>query len=269
MILVGSTQQRQIDWIQGGTSALGDLPAGLFGSLGVAVVIVALAIVGMLQRGWQVALLVTWAVLPPVVTFLGFSLVHLFLPRYLLFTVPAWVLLAAGGVAFIAARVPVHRRVVLGAAGALVVVALLVVGWEAQQAVRRDDANNEMAFRDAGAYVAAHTAAGDGVVYDGYSRIRRAMAYEWRGTALQPRDVLMAQSPQQKGSFDAVECKQPATCLGGTPRLWLMTTRQGDDALAQVPGATGDALRAGYRVVGSATFRGLQVLELQSIAAGG
>src|SRR5687768_8930815 len=92
---------RDVAWVE--------LPQALFGAPLVAIAIAALALVGMTAGGWQVAMLAAWALIPPAVTFLASDIVSLFLPRYFLFTLPAWVVLAANGVALLATRLASQR----------------------------------------------------------------------------------------------------------------------------------------------------------------
>ena len=90
---------------------------------------------------------------------------------------------------------------------------------------------------------------GDAIVYsprDGWLFPDLGMAYHL-GPRL-PRDVLVVRDQREDASLWAVECDDPARCLAGVDRVWLVVTGRRADPLAAVPGSKGDALRAGYTV---------------------
>ncbi|NEB78096.1 hypothetical protein G3I40_23160, partial [Streptomyces sp. SID14478] len=105
MAVSGSGQSGQIAWNNPGLKDLMEFPKNLFGSWAVAVPVMALGAVGLCFAGRRALALVVWIVLPPLATFGTAAQLHLFLPRYLLFTAPAWVLLAAVAVCRIAGPV--------------------------------------------------------------------------------------------------------------------------------------------------------------------
>ena len=108
--------------------------------------------------------------LPPVAGYLTFSVVHLFLARYFLFTVPAWALLAAFAVCRTARLLTRDRLPAAWLAGALVL--LPVLAWQtlpAQERVRSNEADGQPRYLDAVRYLGTQVKPGDGVAYnDGF-----------------------------------------------------------------------------------------------------
>lgn len=160
--------------------------------------------------------------------------------RYMLFTVPAWALCAGLAVAAIADRLPRARpnSALPGyaiAAAAVVVVGLL--GIRDQSAIRQLEAHNAWAYPvqeangqpvdypAAAAVIAARERPGDGIVFqvgdDNHYEVDASIAYYLRGKPM-PRPVFQAKTPAQAGSLQPVECSDPARCLAGTPRLWVV-----------------------------------------------
>ncbi len=129
--LTASRQSVAIAWIKADRTTLREFPRQLFGSGKIALALVVLAILAMYllvrRAGPQLPMLTAWALVPPVVTFVTFPWLHLFEYRYLLFTVPAWVLLGAAGIDALG-RSLVDRRKTLVAA-ALAAVLLPALGW--------------------------------------------------------------------------------------------------------------------------------------------
>ncbi|MER6994643.1 glycosyltransferase family 39 protein [Streptomyces sp. NPDC000410] len=232
MMVRGFGQSGQIAWIQATTDDLARYPLELFGSWFVGAVVMGLAVVGLFTAGRTAPLLAVWAVLPPVLTFVTTDALHLFLPRYLLFTVPAWVLLAAAGAVRCAdALTGAGRRgvwwrargalLVTGAAAGYVLLVLPAVEAASQ------DLPHEPDYAGVARVVTAGQRPGDGIVYQGATRdLRLALNYELREGA-RPRDVLVWQTPQRRGWYSAAECYRPEDCLGVSGRLWLVTSKEG------------------------------------------
>ncbi|NEB77386.1 hypothetical protein G3I40_19505, partial [Streptomyces sp. SID14478] len=127
----------------------------------------------------------------------------------------------------------------------------------------RQNALGEPDFRSAARIVAAGQSKGDGIVFNGAMSERRALAYELRDDAGRPKDVLMYRTPQQRGSFDAAECPEPASCLADTDRLWLVATTFDGDPYAGMARPTRTALDRSFRVVRTKKLDNLQVLLLK------
>ncbi len=138
------------------------------------------------------------------------------------------------------------------AAGIAVVVLAGLLGLPDQAALRRTHEWPRSApvdYAGAAGTIRAGQRPGDAIVYsprDGWLFPDLGMAYHL-GSRL-PRDVLVVRDQRQDASLWAVECDDPARCLAGVDRVWLVVTGRRADPLAAVPGAKGDALRAGYTV---------------------
>jgi mannosyltransferase len=253
--------------------ALNDLvhfPENLFGSWAVAAPVMALGALGLLFAGRWAFPLAVWIVLPPLATCVTASMLHLFSPGYLLFTVPAWVLLAAVAVCRIAGPVAgaragtgaVARR---GLGWVLAVAAVSGLAWQALPGIRETRANapGEPDFRGAAQIVAAGQRKGDGIVFSGVMAERRAMAYELRDDKGRPRDVLMYRTPQELGSFGATQCPWPGVCLATADRLWLVSTTLHGKPLSGMPKTTATAIERGFRVVRTRRLNGLRLVLLE------
>ncbi|MFD4206440.1 glycosyltransferase family 39 protein [Micromonospora tulbaghiae] len=278
---------RQLDWVDPARLPdLAALPGALAQSGVVGGFVLALAALGAARLGRR-ALLPTAAVLLPVVlVFAAGTTVPLWVTRYLVFTVPFACVLA--GAALAAARVtPAPARTSQTAtpaepertatsaaagrtaapaeaeqgptsprgriaAGLAVVVLAGLLGLPDQAALRRTHEWPRSApvdYAGAAGIIGAGQRPGDAIVYaprDGWLFPDLGMAYHL-GPRL-PRDVLVVRDQRQDASLWAVECDDPARCLAGVDRVWLVVTGRRADPLAAVPGAKGDALRAGYTV---------------------
>ncbi|WP_338697264.1 glycosyltransferase family 39 protein [Streptomyces sp. Q6] len=270
MAVSGSGQSGQIAWNNPGLKELTDFPSHLFGSWAVAVPVMALGLLGLCFAGRRAPVLFVWVALPPVATFVTAAQLHLFLPRYLLFTAPAWVLLGAVAVCRIAGPVAgakagtaaVARR---GIGWVLVAAAVAGIAFQSLPGLRetRQNALGEPDFRGAARIVAADQRKGDGIVFNGAMSERRAIAYELRDDAGRPKDVLMYRTPQQRGSFDAAECPKPSSCLARTDRLWLVATTYDGDPYAGMAKPMRTALDRNFRVVRTKKLDHVQVLLLK------
>ena len=109
------------------------------------------------QLRWVVALL-GWAGLPLIALYLISLRRPLFTERYLIWTLPAWWLLIAGGLAGLARQGRAGRWLAAGWTAGLVMVGLVGIGYQWQTPVRAD-------FRTAAAHVAREYRAGELVVF--------------------------------------------------------------------------------------------------------
>jgi mannosyltransferase len=228
MVAQGSGQSGQIAWNVTTTKDLTEFPLELFGSWITGGAVMGLGLVGLLVARRYAVMLGAWALLPPVLTFVTANQLHLFLPRYLLFTIPAWTLLVAAAITRLAGRLdPEARRgagaqVLSGVLVAAVAAGYAFVAWPAIGEAKQD-LPTEPGYRGAANVIAAREKPGDGMIFNGVMSERRAMAYELRDREA-PKDVLMEYTPQQNGSYGATECRLPARCLKGVDRLWLVST---------------------------------------------
>jgi mannosyltransferase len=174
---------------------------------------------------------------------------HLFLPRYLLFTLPAWALLA--GVAL------GRAHVVVTIVGVLAIAALAVPG---QLEVRTTDGHGE-ATRDMATTIASHSQPGDGVVYgmadDGGNWVGRDTVTHYVPAGQRPKDVLMTLPSRTSGNLAAQECAEVAKCLGDAPRIWVVRLGYRADPLRGLDGQKEPALRERYDLDTTWHFTGL------------
>jgi mannosyltransferase len=247
IIAKGSQQSAAISWIEVNWTNVVQFPGRVFGGAAVATLVIAVALLaaGMQRRtnGGTILVLLTWALGPVLFCLVTFPVLHLFLYRYLLFTLPAWCLLAAGLAPMLARRMP--GQAWLATPFAAVVIALVgYVGVPAHHAVRQQAITLEPDFRAAAAMVAANVRDGDGIAYVQADRNGRyAFAYELRDRP-RPRDVFVATSSQQLGTFGVAECKEPVRCLGDTKRIWLVAAAPGSaGTYSPMPRAIAQLLR--------------------------
>jgi mannosyltransferase len=230
VVVFGAGQSGQIAWNTKDWHDLGELPGKLAGSetLGWSMLVLGLlGLVGLLALRQPVGLLACWVLLPVAVTAATASWLHLFLDRYLLFTVPGWALLCAAAVGRVpglvspltASRTP--PRILSGALPlVLAFLAAAVVSWPDQAAVR-DDLAWEQDTRGAAKVISAGLRPGDGMIFEPGTSTRRAIAYELRGKPA-PKDILMQKTPQQAKGFGAIDCYNPTPCMAGAQRIWVL-----------------------------------------------
>ncbi|GAB2927689.1 hypothetical protein GCM10027280_13960 [Micromonospora polyrhachis] len=257
LALLGRSQQdQQLDWVdKPGVLELPGLPgavtqAGVVGGL-----LVGLAAVALVSRGrWGVALGLC-AVLPVVLLFVGGLVTPLWVPRYLVFTVPFVCLLAADVLATI--RLP----------WALAIVAVTgLLGTPEQASLRRTHEWPRSApidYRGAARIIAHHQQPGDGIVYSprtGWKFLDIATAYHL-GTD-RPRDVLASRDQLDRADLWATECDQPARCLASVERVWLLVIGEKTDPLRGLPEPKANALRTEFPASRVWTVPGLTVALL-------
>lgn len=250
-----SGQSTQVSWVRRDAEAVRQYPEALFGSATVAWVTISLAVLGAVvawyARRGPILPLLLWAVLPPVVCYASYPWIRLFVPKYALFTLPAWVLLAAIAIAVPITGLrrwllPADRAVVLGLAVLLVAAA----GISGHRVVRLDPVYGEPDFRAAAALIDQGYQPGDGIAYGGFSplrAIRIPMRYELRA---EPRDVFLARPGAELGSFGSAECTDLAGCLGDTRRIWLVLGAARPDPLTVLPQERATLLRERFTISG-------------------
>ncbi|MER7456170.1 glycosyltransferase family 39 protein [Micromonospora sp. NPDC126480] len=259
----GSGQSGAIEWIKADRAAVVELPMRLFGSYPVALAVCATALVGIpllavLRNRGVTAALVAWAVFPPVFTLATFPLLHLFLFRYLLFTLPAWALLAAG--ALHGASRLLFRRAwpqLLIAVGALPALALLTL--PTQQELRGPLVDGEPDYRAAAEVISANLRPGDGVIFAGRTRPpRMGMAYQMRDVP-RPDDILLVRSAAEIGDFGVEECPVTLPCLVNRDRIWVVSTSYSREAFAEMAEERAATLNRLYQVEQESAFTRIHV----------
>jgi mannosyltransferase len=237
---LGNQQKSQVAWIpKADLNSLVRYPDELFGVAAIGITLIVLSLFSLPLRR-PTALYTAWAVVPVGCLFLAAQVTPLFLPRYLLFTLPAWALLA--GVA-LGRRHVVFTVLAIGAIAALAV---------PQQRVVRGPAGHDEASREMAWTIGDGFKPGDGVVYgqqdDGGSWVGRDSVAHYLPADRRPKDVLMTQPQRVGGQLAASECADPAKCLGDTQRLWIVRLGYRDDPLAGLGEKKEAPLRERYRV---------------------
>ncbi|MEV0808368.1 glycosyltransferase family 39 protein [Micromonospora sp. NPDC050200] len=265
MLYEASTQSGQVSWITRDGQALVRFPTELFGSSAIAWTFVSAGLLGAVvlwrSRRALILPLLVWAVAPPVICYLSYPLVHLFLARFVLFTLPAWSLLAAVAIAVpvsgLRGRIPPGTTVaVLGAA----VVAVAAVGVPGQTEARRSPVAGEADYRAAAGLIDRRYETGDGIAYSGWRgwSAPLPMAYQLR---TKPRDVFVAVPAGRSGWFWAIDCVDPAPCVGDVRRIWLVVGESWDP-FDRLPPTRADLLRHEFDVTSTDRFLGVTVVLL-------
>ncbi|HEX7745891.1 MAG TPA: hypothetical protein VF462_11585, partial [Micromonosporaceae bacterium] len=256
LLVLGRGQQvDQLDWVP--SPGLGDvagLPGAVTQAAAVGGLVAGLAAVGAVSTGRWGAALAACLLLPAGVLLVASVATPLWVPRYLVFTVPLGCVLAAAALAAVGPR-----------AGVAVVALTAVLGAPAQAALRTTHEWPRSApvdYRAAVRLVTANDRPGDGIVFAPRNRkfLDTALAYYAGGD--RPRDVLSRRDPVSRGGLWAEECDRPDRCLAGTTRVWLLAAGQRADPLRALPGPTAAALRDGFRLERTWQVRGLTVAVL-------
>jgi mannosyltransferase len=246
VLYLASRQTAQVAWIGPPTSSsLTAYPAMLLGSAVGAGMILALAMYAVSTRHPAV-LYTSWAVVPVVGLFAASQLTALWLPRYLLFTTPAWALLAGTALG--------RTRLVRGATAVALVAA---VGVTAQMSVRKPDGHLQ-ATREAAALIAAQMKPGDAIVYSSNDsgatvygtsdRVGRDLVAHYIPADRRPADVLQVVPQRTSGRVSAVECTNVASCLRKVQRIWVLRLGHQSDPLQDLGGTKGAVFRSRYYV---------------------
>jgi mannosyltransferase len=151
-----------------------------------------------------------WALLPPALFFLGGHLTHLWVPRYLFFTLPAGALVA--GVALARLRPS-------AAAGAVVVLGLLGLPV---QITLREPAGHEMESRAAARLVTTQWRPGDGLLSRDRSWTGPAALAYYGPRGNPPALPLVATSAVDAGLYTGLRSADPDRALAVIHRVWLI-----------------------------------------------
>ncbi len=238
LVVLGLTQRgNQLDWIEDmSLEQVWDAPGAIFGSAAAGLLLIGLALAVRGPDRRVVAELAVLAVLPPVVLIaVSFVTSSLWVPRYVLFIVPAVALLAAATL----------RGLRVRAVAALLL--LVAVAMPAHEEVRGRASHMGADFRAIATIVEREQQPGDVIVYgtSGTWSLRAGIDYQLRGQA-KPRDVLLTRPAAEIGLLEAEQCADPAACLGTSPRVWFFRQWQTGPPLSDAGALTG-TLRDDYR----------------------
>ncbi|RPE35117.1 mannosyltransferase [Kitasatospora cineracea] len=268
LVLAGQRQAgRQISWIGAPpVSGLVKVLPSLFGSGALAVGLLAVAAPACVRRASRAAALqaVLLAVLPLLAVWvLSQGSSSYWTGRYLLFTVPAWAMLAGAGVG-------VGVGVGVGAPGRRGVrpALLLVLGALAlptQWGLRAADAHDDYDLKGTAELLAADYRPGDAIVPPrggaSYLMLDLGMRY-YLPRSDRLRDVFVQTDAVRLNDFFALECPVPADCLGSDPRVWVVTVGESPDPYADLSPAQAEALKSRYTPVRTSHAGGLTLTLL-------
>jgi mannosyltransferase len=209
---------------------------------------------------WARRMPVLWAVLPPLAIWaLSHGDMSYFYFRYMLFTVPAFAVLAGAGLATAA-----RSRAVL--ASALALLGLLTL--PEQRSLGQPLAHYWVGgpdYRAAARTIQKYYLPGDAIVYD---RSEEAGMFSlgvryYLPRDLRPRDVFLAESAADRDDLLATDCPEPARCLRDEQRIWLVVMGAQADPFDGLPPDQAMALRARYTASGAERPGGLTVALLE------
>jgi len=263
VVLAGSAQAgRQVAWIPRPGLDLADFAffgRNLFYSTSVATALIILAVLAWAVAWREAAFMTALAIGPVAAVWLASQGTYsYFFPRYLLFTVGAWAVLAGIGLSRLDGRIAVVT---------VLVIAVLSAGD--QQVIREPGAHNwpsypvglggyYVDYASAAAFVARQARAGDGIVYQarehqdswlmvGYG-LQYYLARDMPNGVPVPRQLFIAHTAAEVGTLYPEPCEQPAACLGAERRIWVIGVGRQTSPYQAVTPAQAAVLRPRYRL---------------------
>jgi mannosyltransferase len=237
----GHREMAAIDYIaRSDWHSLLQSPGVIFGSFLAGGALMGLAVPALTTR-YPGVLLACWAFVPVALLWAIGLVVIVWWPRYLLFVVPGWALLA--GLALwraTAARIVLSVALVAG------------LGLPDQLDLRTEDGHNHGTKEVAG-IIAANERPGDGLAVALHEPIvpweARDIVARYLPEDKRPRDVFAVTPQRTDGHLLATECTDRALagCLGDTPRLWVIRFHAHPDPLAGIGPAKETLLRQDFR----------------------
>lgn len=256
LVIEGHSQQ---GWQIGGTPSphvaqligiSGGIWQELFASVPAAAVVMVLALVALVaapdaRRRVIACYALAFAIVPVVAVWvLSRGSTSYWTFRYMLFTVAAWSVGAGLGIAYLSERARRWRLARFSGslsprfvAAAVLIAVVGLVGIHDQLALRQYEAHNLWAYPEmpsngqpvdyqaAAAVVAANERPGDAIAYQvgdsNHYQVDTSIAYYLQGKR-SPAPVFQAETQVQADSLEPVECADPAACITGTPRIWVV-----------------------------------------------
>jgi mannosyltransferase len=277
LVVLGQSQVgNQLNWLQAPSLAhpgttLKWMLASLFASTGVTVLFLVLSLFALLlrRRHRDQLLFVVASVVLPILAILVISRLgtSYWLGRYLMFTLPAWSVLAGAGTIAVARLLAdrlapgsrrVRRRIFAGATALSVAVAVLV-GYSDQAAIRSYTSHSDTLYpriwpgsdwdyQGVARVLKQHARSGDGVYYGGSPIYFAGAGVEfYLDGAVRLDQFLVTRPAAETGSYSPGYCTDVSACVAKAPdRVWLVTApdRPGPE--------DSKALRA---LLGSGTFK--------------
>jgi len=277
LVMAGAAQARdQIGWIAQPGLDLADLSSfgpNLFYSTGVAAALIILGVLAWAVAGREAAFMTALAVGPVAVVWLASQGSYsYFFPRYLLFTVAAWAILAGIGLSRLDVRVAaaaVLAVAILGAGGQLAIRAPGAHSWSSYPA---GSGRSYPDYAAAAAFIGPRARPGDGAVYQGgkhgqnFMMIGDGISYylpmDMPNGVPFPRQLFVARPAAEAGTLYPQLCRHPAACLGAEPRIWIVGNRHQLNPYRAVTRAQAAVLRPRYQLSLVKHVRGLTVFLL-------
>jgi mannosyltransferase len=241
LVWYGFRQSGQVAWIPPAhLHVVLAAPTDLFVSGEVAGALAVLGLLALSPRR-EVVALACWGLVPLAALAVIGQFTPLFWPRYVLYVVPAWAVLAA---------LALRRAPRVPAAAALLAVALL--GVPAQTAIRQPDGHSQATSR-AGGIIADNYQPGDGIAYSMLESARwvpRDIVSRYVPAARRPADVFALTPQRVGGHLAATECADLTACLDRADpgRMWVVRMHTQADPLAGLGTAKADLLRSRFHL---------------------
>ncbi|MER5733218.1 glycosyltransferase family 39 protein [Streptomyces sp. NPDC002138] len=257
LALLGQSQVgRQISWLKvPHLRGIADLWTNLFASPLVALGMAAAALLPLAwSRGRRPAVEIGLVAAVPIVVawVISQGSTSYFLDRYLLFTLPGWVVLAAAGLAALRPRV----------AGVAALALLILLGVTDQRQLRTKYVKDRTDGRAVADIIGKDYKPGDGFApvrgTDRVYMIDFTVEY-YLPPRIRLKDVFAQRSAIASDDLFPVECDKPAVCLDGTRRVWVVTWSGTDNPYHKLPEPQEKALKDHYKVVKSTKAGNLQV----------
>ncbi|MFC4067624.1 glycosyltransferase family 39 protein [Actinoplanes subglobosus] len=240
-VYLGATQRGgQLSWIEEMSvrTVLG-APAAMFGTAVGSLVIIGLALAARWPDRALIRELGVLAVVPPAALIgASFFTDPVWVPRYVLFVLPAFALCAAAALHGLRVR-------------AVLVLALVAATAVPDQLTIRGPATHIGAdYRALARIISAKQQPGDAIVYAevGNWGLRAGIEYQLRGKP-KPIDVLAQTPADVAGQLAPLECADPAPCLAGVRRVWYFRQWQTGKPLDDA-GRLAPTLSTDYRQIG-------------------
>lgn len=263
LVLLGQRQVgRQISWIKTPhLRSIADVWDALFGSPLIALAVAAMALLPLAwSRGRRPAAELALVGAAPIAAawVVSQGSTSYFMDRYLLFTMPAWAVLAAAGLAALRPRP-------LGVAG---LAAVILLGLPDQRQIRTETIKAGREGEEAAAVIAKGYRPGDGFVpvrgADSVYMTDFQVEY-FLPERVELRDVFAQRSAVANDDLFPVECEQPEQCLGTTQRVWVVTWSGTKNPYHKLPEAQTEALEKHYKLVETKKVHGLQVSLVERV----
>ena len=234
LVWSGWWQRGQIAWLATFTVTPADYLSSVGGSVTGGLVVVGLCLLGVgAGRGRARLWFAAWAVLPPLALLAASPVIPIMLPRYLLFVLPGWMLLAATGLVRLwdvrGARLGTGATVLARTAAAVAVVAVAALGVPWQWNLRGPAGHNQEDARALARTLGDGYRPGDAVVYaqngdDSLccSWMPRDALNHYTPADRRPADVLLRTPQRAQGRVSAAEYPDVAARLAAPRRVWVV-----------------------------------------------